>query len=255
VQYFKCHGNCGAYGDVIDFVGYMKISGYNKLHPLRRDAAELLGGEVKFSPPKPPPPPKPMATYLWRNYLPMSERVRVYCLERGILKEQIEQFKLGGKQDWLSIPTFHGEKLMGIKLRNITEKGLRYTSVKGSKKGLWGYNDVVNQDKTVYVVKGEIAAIVMRRFGFLSCAPTAGEGANVNREPLAFANIIVIGDNDKDEDISKATRAQAEERSKELRGKLVFPPSKYKDVDEWILDDPDGAIEQIKLWEAQTYEI
>ena len=28
-QLFKCHGNCGGKGDVIDLIGYLEIPGYN----------------------------------------------------------------------------------------------------------------------------------------------------------------------------------------------------------------------------------
>lgn len=235
VQYFKCHGFCGAFGDVIDFFGYKEIPGYDKTGD-RREAAERLNGNQKFSPPKPLPPPRPMANYLWRDYRPISPEARQYALSRGISDEQIEEFCLGSSENWLTIPTFHDMNLMGIKLRNI-KNGFRYKSVKGSKRGLWGYNDVVHAQGTVYVCKGEIAAIVMRRFGFLSCAPTGGEHAKIDRIPLVLDNVIVIGDNDPP-DIALQTRRQAEERAEILKGKLLFPPPEFKDIDEWLLKDP-----------------
>src|SRR5574338_1390133 len=30
VQYFRCHGNCGLTGDVIDLVGYLRVPGYDR---------------------------------------------------------------------------------------------------------------------------------------------------------------------------------------------------------------------------------
>ena len=243
VQYFKCHGNCGAYGDAIDLIGYMEIPGYNKVGDNRREAAARINGTKIVSPPKPPPNRAPMANYLWREYLPISPEAYQYALARGISTEQIEEFRLGSSENWLAIPTFHHMNLMGIKLRNM-RKGLRYMSVTGSKQGLWGYNDVVNTEETVFVCKGEIAAIIMRRFGFLSCAPTSGESAKVDRDPLALASVIVVGDNDAPE-IAKQTRRQAEERAESLKAKLFFPPSEYKDVDEWLLLDT-TAPEQLR---------
>lgn len=238
VQYFKCHGNCGAYGDAIDFTGFMQIPNYDKVRD-RVQAASQLGRGVVVSPPSPPPSPKPMNNSRWLDYQPISDAVKKYALSRGITEKQIEEFKLGSDENWLAIPTFHGPNLMGIKLRNIYD-GLRYMSVTGSKKGLWGYNDVVNSDQTVYVCKGEIAAIVMRKYGFLSCAPTGGEGATVDREPLVFAKIIVVGDNDEPK-VAKQTRAQAEKRARDLHGKLIFPPPEFHDIDRWLLNDPHAA--------------
>jgi len=239
VQYFKCHGNCGAYGDVIDLVGYKEIPGYDKVGDHRREAAERLNGNLNFTPPKPPKPQKTLSNYLWHDYLPISPEAHRYALSRGISDEQIEEFRLGSSENWLSIPTFHGPNLMGIKLRNI-KNGLRYMSVKGSKKGLWGYNDVRTAEGVVFVCKGEIAAIVMRRYGFMSCAPTSGESAKVDREPLVYADVIVVGDNDPPE-IARETKRQAEERANNLKGKLFFPPSEFKDIDEWLLLDSSAA--------------
>jgi hypothetical protein len=55
---------------------------------------------------------------------------------------------------------------------------------------------------------------------------------------LALADVVVIGDNDPDPKVREETRKLAERRAKELNGKLFFPPEQYKDVDEWIVDDP-----------------
>jgi len=246
VQYFKCHGNCGAYGDAIDFIGFMKIPNYTKKGQDRTEAAGLLGGSVEVIPPTPPPPPKLLANHTYKDFLPISPRARQYILGRGLTDKQIEEYKLGSDENWLALPTFHGPNLIGIKLRNLdaSDKSDRYRNVKGSRAGLWGYDDVVNTDQTVYVCKGEIAAMVMRSFGFLSCAPTGGEGSKVNREPLVFANVIVIGDNDPGE-IKKETAKLAMKRAKELKARLIFPPPEFKDIDEWLLKDP-GAVHKLR---------
>ena len=191
-------------------------------------------------------------------YLGLSWR---YILGRGILERQIYEFNLGSlrpwveedygfknPKKWMAIPTYHGETLMGVKLRNIG-RGLRYMSFPGSKKGLWGFNDVNMTDKTVFIVKGEIAAIVMRRFGFLSCAPTGGESGRIDeiRNALVLSKNIVIGDNDRNKKTRAEMRKHAENRALLLNADLKFPPEQYKDVDEWLLEDP-CAKDIIEKW-------
>jgi hypothetical protein len=98
------------------------------------------------------------------------------------------------------------------------------------------------------VVKGEIAAMVLHQRGLLACAPTGGESMRLTDEikrALSFADCVVIGDNDRDPAVRKETSRLAYERSKELNAKLFFPPEEYKDVDEWVLNDP-FAIDELR---------
>lgn len=263
VQRWKCHGMCNVSGDVIDLVGFMQIPGYRKMSVEDRIRAcgLLTGSSFKISPPTPPPPVPALPQWLGGDITPPNDIVKKYILKRGILEDQIEEFNLGSlrpwvkdkygftePEKWLAIPTFHGEKLMGIKLRN-TGKGIRYMSFPGSKKGLWGYNDVYMKDSTVFIVKGELAAIIMRRFNFLSCAPTGGEAGTVDdiRNALILSRNIVIGDNDKSQTTNEMMTKHAENRALLLNADLYFPPLPYKDVDEWLLEDPE-AEEAIRKW-------
>jgi hypothetical protein len=248
-QFFKCHGICGKWGDAVDFVGYMQIAGYNSSNmSMRMRAAELLNGFTANPPQPPKPKPSSLPQWLWKEMLPPTTRIINYALGRGILREQINGFKIGTPRSglsqpetWMAMPTFHNEELMGIKLRN-TGSGIRYMSYPGSRKGLWGYNDVYMNPSPVLVMKGEIAAMIARRFGFLSCAPTGGEGSHVDdvRLALSLSANVVIGDN--------GAEVEAEARAVALNANLKFPPKAYTGWDDWALDKTEEAIKETQKW-------
>jgi len=133
-QRFKCHGNCGAYGDVIDF-----RNGRTPTPPKYRQAKA-----------------KPfLPQFLYESFFPLVQNVREYLIMRGLSNELIEKFKFGsavklvnnrpvkGKvENLLSIPTFELGTLMGIKLRVLNNPKFRYFSVTGSRSSFWGYDDV-----------------------------------------------------------------------------------------------------------------
>jgi hypothetical protein len=178
-------------------------------------------------------------------------------MKRGLTRKEIDEFRIGtlkgwaldypynlnNYDQWMVIPTFHHDELMGIKLRNMGD-GPRYMSIKGSKASLWGYNDVYLKPDVVILAKGEIAAMVLRRYGFLSCALTSGEGGRLDHIlfALSLAKVIVIGDNDK------AGREAGEKRAALLAAPLYFPPEKYKDIDEFLVSEPFRAAEVIRKW-------
>lgn len=251
---WRCHGNCNKQGDVIDLIGYTNLPNYdpNDSKQLSR-AISMLTGE-NFNP-VPPLPPKKTVSQLsptqWRDY-PLKWQVIQYAGDRGICKDMLEKYRIGGWADgdgkiWMTLPTFHGYELRGIKMRNLGE-GLRYRAVKGSRAGLFNMNNVHYNTGRVYVVKGEIAALVLIQRGLLACAPTGGEAMVLGEEyqkALAFADVVVIGDNDRDPDVRTETTRLAVERATSLHAQLTFPPDEYKDVDEWVLNDPE-AIEKLK---------
>lgn len=243
---WQCHGNCGLRGDVIDLVGYTQIPGYSPGETDKlKEAIYMLTGE-RYDPVAPTPPIEKdnrLMSNTWSEYYPAGWQVRSYAETRGISQETMERFKIGQAAKsgtfWMTIPTFHGDVLKGIKLRNIGA-GNRYRAIPGSIGGLFNYNGVAYSCDRVFVVKGEIAAMVMTERGLLACAPTGGESMKLNseiRHALIFADCIVIGDNDPDPDIRKETTRLAEERAKDLNGALIFPPREFKDIDEWILAD------------------
>jgi len=254
---WQCFGNCNKYGDVIDLVGYMNVPLYDPRDAQKLSKAiSILTGE-NYTPSAPKAPEKVQSDNIPRNvwdlYRILSPEVIRYGERRGLLEGTLRSFHIGSKHEtgpertYMAIPTFKDRQLIGIKLRNIGE-GPRYRAVKGSRSGLFNYDQVAYVQDRVYVVKGEIAALVLIQNGLLSCAPTGGESMKLNKRyqtALALADVVVIGDNDRDPEVRKQTTALAEERAETLHAKLIFPPEEYKDVDEWVLRDF-KAIEKLK---------
>lgn len=273
-QRFKCHGNCGLTGNVIDFIGYMELSGYDKSREMYRKAAELLtGGEYRISPPEIPQAVTSLPNWLWEEMIPPSEAAVRYALSRGIGEMEIEEFRLGtpamkmkeepynlhSPRKWMSMPTFHLGELVGIKLRRIQQPGervkVRFLQVPGSRKGLFNHDAVYLEQGIVFVVKAEITTMVLTTFArkhnlpLLACAPTGGEGAYVTdiQHALGLARVIVVGDNDPGT-IGERTKAQAERRAAEFNGILRFPPPEFKDLDDFIRAKPNEARSMIEGW-------
>lgn len=264
-QKWKCHGACGVGGDVIDLIGYLEMPGYNRSVKDRIAAAEILtSGQIRQTKIEVPQVHSTLPQWLWKDMLPPSADVVKYAVSRGLTINEIEKFRIGNPTSdmsdkpyniftpsiWMSMPTFHGTELMGIKLRNISHKGLRYMGVQGSRKGLFNFNAVDLTQEVVLIVKGEIACMVVDRFGFKSCAPTGGETGYIReiKHALILAKCIVVGDNDEDpatrEKIVKAT----ELRAAMLDADIHYPPLEIKDIDKWLLADTDNAIREIENW-------
>jgi len=250
---WQCHGSCQKKGDVIDLVGYMQVPFYDPEDPAKLSEAIniLTGNGYQPAPPIPPKKGTALPPTYWQEFYPPGKEVIQYAQKRGISEGTLQTYRIGQREYqgdiWMTIPTFHNDKLIGIKMRNINH-GPRYRAIKGSRTGLFNYNGVAYRSGTVYVVKGEIAALVMLERGLLACAPTGGESMKLSKEirsALALSHPVVIGDNDPDPSVRIETRKLAERRARSLNAELIFPPEAYKDVDEWILDDP-GAIEKLQ---------
>lgn len=261
---FKCHGVCGASGDVIDLVGYLEIPGYDPRKDVH-EAANLLDvnyqANISIATTQPRVEIDPRQ---WERYLPPSERIVKYAKTRGLTPETLAKFRIGSDRSFMTMPTFEDGELKGIKLRNTLTKAeiddpnldsfmkLRFTQVKGSRRSVFNIDSVAWKPDPILIVKGEIPAMLLDQLGFLACAPNSGEGmraANWFPKLMISSRRVVVGDNDPDPIIAERTRWLAERRADELLADLVFPPGPYKDVDEFILVDP-RAIEIIKGWLA-----
>jgi hypothetical protein len=259
-QKFRCHGSCGAEGDVIDLVGWLEVPGYDPKNGDRvKEALALLAGGTPINPPKPETTKAPaLNNGLYKQYLPVGEQVLEYARKRGLTRETLEKFSIGQNVtsvNWMTMPAIHRNRLMGIKMRNLNsrDKKDRFRSVEGSVDGLFGYNFVDGATQSVAIVKGEIPVMVLSQFGILACAPTGGEGSYYKHDellrPLAFAKKrIVIGDNDIKPDVREKMQLATQQRAKIFRAEMYFPPENMKDVDDWILAKPEEAIPIIKGW-------
>jgi hypothetical protein len=121
---------------------------------------------------------------------------------------------------------------------------LRFKSLKGSRQSLFNFDAVNLVTDPVLVLKGEIPVMLMDQLGYLSCAPTGGEGGwRENwRTALALATKIVVGDNDA------PGRELGPRRADLLVAELHYPPDPYKDIDEWVLGNKKKALEEIDRW-------
>jgi len=244
VQYFKCHGNCGAAGDVIDLVGYLFIPGYQHTTPMRHKAIDYLDNRytaeiIKIE------KPIILDPYEWAKFVPPGIEAVEYAKSRGLDDDSILRFNLGQCGKYLSMPCFQDGNLHGVKMRRISGGGLRFWGVKGSRLGLFNYDHVAYRTGTILIVKGEIPAMILDQLGYLACAPTGGEGSKAEidawKTALCLAKKrVVIGDND-------ATGYKyGQERASLLDASLAFPTSDVKDWDEWYRLDPDQAVKMIE---------
>jgi hypothetical protein len=261
-QKFRCHGNCGKEGDILDLVGFMKVPGYDPRDTNSIKAAiSLLTGSMEIHPPKPEVTKKhTLPNGLYKDFLPAGNEVRQYAAKRSLTPETLDRFHIGQASrngtKWMTMPAIHGDRLRGIKLRNLysREKRDRFSSIAGSLDGLFNFNGVYNTDKPVLIVKGEIAVMILSQFNILACAPTGGEGSYNNHEeylqPLAFSpRRIVIGDNDQDPAIREKMVAAAHKRKQIFRADALYlPPDPFVGIDDFVIARPEVAVPMIKAW-------
>ena len=247
-QYWKCHGNCQLEGDVVDLVGYLRVPGYTRWNPTSVQRALTLIDEryeiVYVKPQK----TETLKGGEWKDFLPPDDEVIEYGKKRGLTAETLRLFRIGSCGSNMAMPCFMEGKLIGIKMRRLngTNK-LRYWSLKGSLQGLFNFDNVKFKQEPVLLVKAEIPCMLMNQEGFLSCAPTGGEGSGSGwnetwRTALAFAKVIVVGDNDGPGKKLGLNRAVL------MNGKLVFPPETYKDWDQWFLADKESCLRITHQW-------
>jgi DNA primase len=247
VQWFRCHGNCGASGDVIDLVGYLRDASYDP-HNLeqRKNALKMLDERYDISIAI---PEKETVLYgdEWYHFLPIGPEALEYTRSRGLTDKTVNKFRIGQSGTWMSLPCFEEGRLQGIKLRTIDPSLTgddRFRAVKGSRQGLFNIDDCQYSTGTVFVVKGEIPAMLLWQMGYKAVAPTGGEGGwrESWRTALALANKIVIGDNDV------PGRIMGPKRAALMAADLVYPPQAFKDIDEYVLASPEEARRQLDRW-------
>lgn len=255
VQRFHCFGACGLQGDALDAVGYLRIPGYdpkNGDHVMMARSLLTQGWtplEAAIS--------KPERAYLdpllWQQYLPVGDEVVRYALEeRGLTKATLEKFRIGQRKNAMVIPVFEGGILRAIKYRAAWKGAkLRYWSEAGSSKALFNYDAVNFTNEPVLIVKGEIPVMLLDQYGILACCETNGETTDMSEwaPNLAFsARRVYVTDNDEKPETREKIWAKANARAHALKAKLERPPDGYKDIDEFVLSEPDVAIPVIKTW-------
>ena len=247
-QWWRCHGSCGLEGDVVDLVGFLFVSGYQKNNAeMQSKALTLLDQRYEFKMPT-REKHEVLEGLDWMSFTPPGEEVIAYAKTRGLSKTTLEKFNIGQHKNFMTIPTFEEGRLRGIKMRRINQGSPRFIQQKGSSAALFNHDAVKHTTKPVLFVKGEIPVMLLDQLGFLACAPTAGEAIwrDEWKSILVFASKkIVIGDNDE------AGIKGASMRAEKLNAELKFPPQEYKDIDEWINKDSQ-AVQTIQSWLASS---
>jgi len=248
---FHCHGTCGREGDVIDLVGYLNITGYNDKDPEHiQRAISLLSSSVPMNIATPQYVAPGLPNNTWMDY-PLGKQALDFAVSRGLTPATVDKFHLGQRQlTGLSIPIFCEDVLWGIKFRRISGPGTRYWSERGSRMALFNVDNVAWREIPVFILKGEIPVMLLDQLGLYACCMTGGEASKISdwKHYLSFASKrILVGDNDKDPDTRKKMQDYSKERAEQWNAELRFPPEKYKDIDEWLLDEP-GALEVIRSW-------
>jgi hypothetical protein len=240
---WRCFGSCNLEGDVVDLLGYLRVPGYNP-HDLRliERAWSLLDGNFEIQEIKKLPKKAKLAPAAW-DY-PLGTEVISYARRRGLTVETLKKFKIGQMEKhgriYMSMPAFEDRELVAIKYRSITQK--IFFSEKGTRAALLNFDAVNYTEEPVLILKGEIPVFLCNQYGFLACALTGGEGylGQEYLPNLAFSRKrVVVGDNDMQE--------AAKKRATALQANVRFPPSKWNDIDSWMLADP-GAIQEIRSW-------
>lgn len=253
MQWWRCHGSCDMEGDVVDLVGFLRVPNYDKRDPDKiRQALNLLGERYAIVIPQPEPE---LLGREWRDFVPPGEEVIQYAAARGLTLETLKKFRVGQYEHFMTMPCFEDGVLRGIKLRNIwqCEHNRRFWQLPGSRLGLFNFDAVNLTSRAAVIVKGEIPCMLMDQIGLpYTCAPTGGEGsgmAAVQRWSTALALSmarLVIGDNDR------AGIELGHKRKILFDADILFPPTEYKDLDEWILADKEEVIRRVRSWEQEV---
>jgi hypothetical protein len=258
VQKFRCHGACGQSGDVLDLVGLMQIPGYDgkRIDHLRR-ALSLLSTGYKIGPPRQMRKVPMLENTAWQSFIPAGVEVIEYAQTRGLTPETLKRFGVGQSsmynKVWMTMPTFHMGRLMGVKMRNLDALSAkdRYTSLPGSIGGLFNANAVYYTTDPVLITKAEIPTMLMMQNEILTCSPTGGEASN-EAELYHFVvwsrKRVVVKDNDLDPQVRAKMDAAAVKRAEMFHAELKAPPEEWKDIDSWFLDEPNEALATIRSW-------
>lgn len=204
---FKCF-QCGVHGDVLDFVGYFYFGQQYNPTTHFTDIIDRLGG-INIAPlperiVKPKPEPAKLTIDLasimdW--HLNMPESRRAYWLKRGLFDQTINDFMLGWDGKRYTIPHLYRLVPFGVKRRQSDiDDGIphKYTSVTGSRAGLFNADVLWNTDKVV-ICEGEIDAMLLTQWGFPAVSSTVGAGtwkADWVKLFSSVRQIFILYDND-----------------------------------------------------------
>jgi len=197
IQRFRCFGNCGASGDVIDFVGFYHFgAAYQKGSPeWFLKAVEKLGHLPCARPRRLPRPARTFDQSLVRRLVMRWHRsldvhARRYLEQRGILSVADRfllgyryikpQYNHGTPGHYITIPTIHLDRIHSVKCRRIDThpdystgfgQALRYTTLSGKRIGgpqfgVFNYNNAAFATSPLLSPEGEMDVMLCVALGF-----------------------------------------------------------------------------------------
>lgn len=161
-------------------------------------------------------------------------------VQRGLLKETIEHFRLGycETKDAVAIPHFKNGELINIKYRFLNPRDIRYTSEPNAEQ--WLFHDeglIVGLDKgAVFIAEGEFDAISLWQMGVRNVV-SPGSGANSYGPWLEtldkIKSVWIAYDNDTP---GQSAAKELAERIGIEKCRNVLYPEGIKDANEYIKD-------------------
>lgn len=280
IQRFKCFGQCGAQGDVIDFAGYYHLGvGYNPNDPehIKLALMYLRGNPISAKRSTLKKKGKPLDQRIirpllrqWQKDLWTCERALQYIEQRGILSVA-QQFGLGYQcidpqytkysgqgtlpGHYLCIPTFQAQEIISVKLRRIDSfyhdsdiKPIRYDSVSGSKigtgqPGIFNGDAVAFKSGVVFSPEGEFDVMLATALGFQACC--VNSGANVMSERLAL--ILAHADPIWIEDGDDAGHRHAQAKQNIVGKGRIINLAPFKDLGDYYETDPQSTKNRLFL--------
>lgn len=240
---WKCFG-CGKHGDVLDFIGFwLKRDSYRPEDHLP-EVIDFLGG-INITPLRtderrlqeaPAPAVEFPIEQLDRWTFALRPEHIAYWDNRGIWQHTIRRFRLGWDGDRLTIPASYRGVCYGVKRRAFAPgQQPKYTMAKGSRTGLFNADVLLSlhgQDAPLFVVEGEIEAMLLDQFGYPAVSSTGGCATWRPHWAQFLAHldkIIVIYDNDQPgRDGALLVRQHLR------RGRIRHWPAGCKDGGEWL---------------------
>ncbi len=237
---FKDFGGDGFAGDVIDFVGYYYFGHSYDPAIHFTEVVDRLGG-LNIAPlpqrtikPK-PEPTKQLSINLetildWHETMPANRRE--YWLKRGLFDQTINEFMLGWDGKRYTIPHLYRLVPWGCKRRQSEiDDGVdaKYTSVAGSRAGLFNADCLWHTDKVV-ICEGEIDALLLNQWGYPAVSSTAGAGTFKAEWAQLFGHvrqIWILYDND-----DAGRKGELLVHASLRRAKITHYPQSIKDCGE-----------------------
>lgn len=105
-----------------------------------------------------------------------KQSAKDFLTARGISEAAIKAYRIGENGDEIAFPYFHGDQVVGVKYRHVTDKAKQRWE-KGSSAVLFGWQAIPDRSRTVVITEGEVDALTMWDYGYPALSVPAGAGS------------------------------------------------------------------------------